>query len=138
MERDRTKEIQENQERKEKMNEPLEFTGWVEKIYEETEYGKEFTVRDYKDDSDRGKFPQCLKFKASNRCKSQILGLNVGDKVRIRYFVYGVSGEGRNGYYCIVNLNIAKDGGVTILEKAKQMESIEQEEEQQDNDELPF
>lgn len=123
------------------MTEQREFTGWVEHIYPAGEYGQEFTVRDYRDDADKPKYPTVLKFNASNKCKGQLVSMNVGDKVRISYFIYGVSGEGRNGYYCIVRLNIAKDGGVTILEaipKSMAHDRNKDEKPEEADEELPF
>lgn len=120
------------------MIEAQEFTGWVEKIYEPTEYGQEFTVRDYKDKMEAPKFPQCLKFNASNKCKSQLMGVVEGDKIKVRFYLHGVSGEGRNGYYCIVKLNVAKDGGITIVEKAPVIPEVDVEHGPAADEELPF
>lgn len=121
-----------------------EFTGWVEKILDPGQYGREFTVRDYKDDHDpnRPKYPNVLKFKVGNKIMNMLDNIREGDKVRVRYFVFGRSGYGQRGYYCIVNLNVAKDGGITLLEAAPR--GGEQEEEQEDPEEsgaeenLPF
>lgn len=123
-----------------------EFTGWVEKILDKTSYGREFTVRDYKDDHDPNKprFPTVLKFKCSNKIMNMIDGIREGDKIRVKYFVFGRSGYGQRGYYCIVNLNVAKEGGITMIEAAPRsqeecpnndQEDIEEEVEGED---IPF
>ena len=123
-----------------------EFTGWVEKIFDKTSYGREFTVRDYRDDSDpnKTKFPNVLKFKCSNKIVNMIDGIREGDKIRVKYFIYGRSGYGQRGYYCIVNLNVAKEGGITMIEavqrpteNAAQSES-EEEDQGMEDENIPF
>lgn len=122
-----------------------EFTGWVEKIFPPTDYGQEFTVRDYKDDHDpnKPKFPTVLKFKVGSKIQNMLSSIVEGDKIRVKYFIFGKSGYGQRGYYCIVNLNVAKDGGITMIEAAPR--GGEQDESQEDpeesagsEDNLPF
>lgn len=122
-----------------------EFTGWVEKIFDKTSYGREFTVREYKDDHDpnKPKFPNVLKFKCSSKIMNMIDGIREGDKVRVKYFIFGRSGYGQRGYYCIVNLNVAKEGGITMIEAVPRQEeqpSVDQEQEEPEiaDENLPF
>lgn len=120
-----------------------EFTGWVEKIFDKTTYGREFTVRDYKDNEDpnKPKFPTVLKFKCTSKIMNMIDGIREGDKVRVRYFVYGKSGYGQKGYYCIVNLNVAKEGGITLIEAAPRNDEAvpnHEEEIEESSEDIPF
>ena len=119
-----------------------EFVGWVEKILEPSQYGREFTVRDYRDDADpnKPKYPNVLKFRLSTKIQSMLDGVAEGDKIRVKYFTTGRSGYGQKGYYCIVNLNVAKDGGITMIEMAPRGESSGSEEAQEEpvDDGLPF
>lgn len=107
------------------MTNASEFTGWVEKILEPGQYGQEFTVRDYKDDNDpnKPKFPNVLKFKVSTKIQSMLQGIVPGDKIRVKYFTFGRSDYGQKGYYCIVSLNVAKEGGITMLEQAPRQQA---------------
>ena len=100
------------------MIEPHTFVGWVEHIFPATKYGLEFSVRDHKDDSDKPQYPITLKFNVGSKALAQVSDLMAGDKVSVSYFVTGVSGMGRNGYYSINKLNVAKSEGVTVIERA--------------------
>lgn len=117
--------------------EALEFSGWVEHIYEPTDWGMEFTVRSYENEMTAPKYPQCLKFTASKLTMQQVLGLSEGDRVKIKYYVNGKSGRSAKGYYCINRLNIAKDGGVTIVKRAPRLEEKDQQKDV-DLDDIPF
>jgi hypothetical protein len=99
--------------------ESIEFTGWVDHIFPRGQYGQEFSVRDHKDDSDKTKYPTTLRFNVSNKCGSMVDSLGKGDKVKVKFYLTGASGIGKNGYYAINKLNVAKEGGITILEKAR-------------------
>lgn len=121
-----------------------EFTGWVEKVLEPTMYGQEFTVRDYENDSDpsKPKYPCVLKFKCGAKIVSMLNNIVPGDKIRVKYFIYGRSGYGTKGYYCIVTLNVAKEGGITLLKSAprpeEQKEGANAQQEELESEDIPF
>ena len=121
--------------------EPHTFVGWVEHIFPATKYGLEFSARDHRDESDRPQYPITLKFNVGTKALPQVSSMNIGDKVSVRYFITGVSGNGRNGYYAINKLNVAKNDGVTIIQRS----SVEHQEsgsrniqEAANEDDLPF
>lgn len=115
-----------------------EFTGWVEKILPAGQYGQEFTVRDHKDANDAPKFPTTLKFEAGTASIPQLQGVLEGDKVRVVFYLSGKSGEGRNGYYCINRLRIAKEGGLSVIERTGTPPPEDPQVEVKPEDELPF
>ena len=119
------------------MIEPSKFTGWVEHIFPAGQYGQEIVLRDYKDDSDRPKYPIALKFRVGTKCDCNISNLGIGDKVAVQYYLSGKSGIGKNGYYCIVSLNIAKVNGLTVIERAPEPEKIDSVSSEEE-EELPF
>jgi hypothetical protein len=119
--------------------ESIDFIGWIEHIFPKSQYGQEFSVRDHKDDSDKPKYPTTLRFNVSNKCGAMADSLSKGDKVKVKFYLSGSSGIGKNGYYSINKLNVAKDGGITILEKAVILkDSAEVNDDINDNEDLPF
>ena len=105
----------------------MTFTGWVDHIFEPTQYDMEFSVRNYEDETAREamirdkNYPQTLKFTASVKsgAAKQLEGVGVGDRIVVRFFLYGSSGVSKSSgnYYCINKLNISKKDGITVLER---------------------
>lgn len=131
--------------------EPIEFTGWVEHISEPTKYEHRFTVANYKTDSEKEEMrlakqmPLCFEFSASmnNDAHTYLDLVEVGDKVKVRFYPYGKSGisKMKGTYYCINSFNVAKRDGVEVLEKVQKDYSQTSESEQAevvDVDDIPF
>lgn len=116
----------------------MEFTGWVEKILPQGQYGQEFVVRDYKDEKDAPKYPTALKFEAGTAAIPQLQGVLEGDKVRVLFYVCGRSGIGKNGYYCINRLRIAKEGGLVVIERTGVPPPQEIPDSSSAEDDIPF
>lgn len=117
----------------------MEFTGWVEKILPQGQYGQEFVVRDYKDEKDAPKYPTVLKFEAGTAAIPQLQGVLEGDKVRVVFYLGGRSGIGKNGcYYCFNRLRVAKDGGLVVLERTGVPPPQEIHKETTADDDIPF
>lgn len=104
------------------------FTGWVEHIFEPTQYDKQIVVRNYKDDdakeamkNDKKDFPTVLCFKANikNGAADQLDGILEGDKIEVTFMLSGMSGVSKKtgNYYCINSLMIVKQNGIKVLEK---------------------
>lgn len=122
------------------------FTGWVEHIFEPTQYDKQIVVRNYKDDDakeamkeDKKDFPTVLCFKANikNGAANQLDDILEGDKVEITFMLSGMSGVSKKtgNYYCINSLMILKQNGVKILEKVA---GERHETASIDDDDIPF
>lgn len=131
--------------------EPIEFTGWVEHISEPTKYEHRFTVANYKTDSEKEEMrlakqmPLCFEFNASmnNDAHTYLDLVEVGDKVKVRFYPYGKSGisKMKGTYYCINSFNIAKKDGIEVLQKVVRAnpESSEPEQvEDIDTSDIPF
>lgn len=122
------------------------FIGWVEHIFEPTQYDKQIVVRNYKDDEAKEimksekQIPLVLCFKANikNGAADQLDGILEGDKVEITFMLSGISGISKNtgNYYCINSLMILKQNGVKILEKVagERHETVMAD----DDDSIPF
>ncbi len=113
------------------------FTGWIDHIFPAGQYGQEIAVRDYATEDERPKFPTVLKFRIGTKCEFRTDNLAIGDKVNVKYYLSGKAGIGKNGYYCIVSLNVAKQDGIVVVERAPEpdpVDSVSKEEEE----ELPF
>lgn len=98
-----------------------EFTGWVDHVFPAGQYGQEIAVRDHEGEADKPKYPITLRFNISSKCGTMAQGLAEGDKIKVKFYLTGVSGIGKNGYYAINKLNVAKDGGIVILETAERV-----------------
>lgn len=116
-----------------------EFTGWVDHIFPKGQYGQEIAVRDHEGEADKPKYPTTLRFNISTKCGTMADGLGEGDKIKVKFYLTGVSGIGKNGYYAINRLNVAKDGGIVILETAERVdeEPTDPADNEADSD-LPF
>ena len=122
----------------------MKFVGWVEKICDADQYNRDFVVRDYKDDNDpeKPKYPTALTFRAAVKSGAslQLDDVNEGDKVAVTFFLTGKSGISKAGkYYHINALNIAKDKGVVVLERAAVAETpAEEQGADEPAEDLPF
>lgn len=122
----------------------MKFVGWVEKVFDADMYSREFVVRDFKNDEDpqKPKYPTWLTFKASvkNGSSIQLDNVDVGDKVQVEFYLTGKAGVSHAGkYYHINSLQVAKDGGVIVIEKSAVPNDADKEDEStSDGDELPF
>lgn len=117
--------------------EAMKFQGWIEHIFPAGQFGQDIVVRDYKDAIEKPQYPNILKFTASTKVMPSLSGLVEGDKIEVKFYLNGKSGTGKNGYYAIIRLNIAKDGGIKVIETVPRDDkdtTVKQEE----SDELPF
>lgn len=129
------------------------FTGWIEHIFNPTDYDQQIAVANYRDDNHKQKmvdaykaktkgaeYPQCFCFKANIKsgAAAQFDGLNIGDKVEISYVLSGMSGTSKknNSYYCINSLMVMKTNGVKILEQVAAPDASADE--QVDDSDIPF
>lgn len=123
-----------------------QFTGYVRKILPPTEYGAEFVVANYKSETDKEnmkankKFPVALKIKANikNGASKQLDSINEGDKISVEFYLGGIEGVSKSSgkYYAINELMLAKQKGITVLEKAEREEP--EAEVSPDDDDIPF
>lgn len=124
------------------------FTGWVRHIFDADQYSREFVVANYDSDitkenmrAEKKTFPKALRIKANikNGAANQIDSISEGDKVVVEFYQGGVEGISKSTgkYYAINELNLAKQNGITILEKATQ-ENAEAKPEPDNDDDIPF
>lgn len=124
------------------------FTGWVRHIFDADTYSREFVVANYDSDvakenmrSEKKTFPKALRIKANikNGAASQIDSISEGDKVTVEFYQGGVEGVSKSTgkYYAINELNLAKQKGITILEKAPKPDDGAHPEPDNDDD-IPF
>ena len=124
------------------------FTGWVRHIFDADQFSREFVVANYDSEimkenmkAEKKTFPKALRIKANikNGAAKQIDSISEGDKVVVEFYQGGVEGVSKSTgkYYAINELNLAKQKGITILEKAPQ--SVEEAQpEPADDDNIPF
>lgn len=120
----------------------MTFTGWIEHIFDKDQYRHEFSVTDCDPDNPGNvKWPTTLKFTTSVKTGTSafIEDLAPGDKVTVAYYLVGKSGTSKKtgNYYCMNELNVAKNSGVRILVK-KPVQDMQDESIPQDNVDLPF
>lgn len=128
------------------MESAQQFTGYVRKILPPSEYGAEFVVANYKSETVKEnmrankKFPVALKIKANikNGASKQLESISEGDKVIVEFYLGGIEGVSKSTgkYYAINELMLAKQKGITVLERAEREEP--QTEESPDDDDIPF
>lgn len=95
-----------------------ELEGTVEYIGEIKEFSSGYTKRDAVIDTNaRGKYPCPVKVTfAKENIDRECAKMNVGDKVRVEFFLNGRKWDGQNGTQYFVDLSAV---GVTVVEAAK-------------------
>lgn len=103
---------------------PMQFKGFIEKIFPATEYSQEILVANFKDERHKANLMKKgypvnqITFKAStyNNANDIIAKFKVGDEVIVHFFISGKAGTSKKGtYYHFNELRIANRDGIVRI-----------------------
>jgi len=131
------------------MQQAMSFTGYVKHIFDADQYSREFVVANYKNELEKENlktaktdYPRAFKIKANikNGSANQVDCIGEGDKIIVEFYPSGIEGVSkRTGkYYAINEYLLAKNKGITIVERALPPEQIEAQPEPDNDDDIPF
>lgn len=118
----------------------FEFSGFVEKVGEEDDYGREVILRDAKN-PDEDKNPQFITFKLSSKNAGLFDGIGRDSEVKVEFYLNGIMGVSKktNRPYNINKLNISKVEVVNLVKEEEPAEEDDGEEASEpENSDIPF
>lgn len=103
---------------------PMQFKGFIEKIFPATEYSQEIVVANFKDEKHKanlmkkGYAVNQITFRAStyNNANDIIAKFKAGDEVLVHFYISGKAGISKKGtYYHFNELRIANRDGIVRI-----------------------